>query len=492
VPEITPANIASDFVSLKSVASRHLRDGNIIEGICAYQKLLHLRNDYADGWYNLAYLQRCARHFEDSLQSYAKALEFGVSKPEEVRVNRAAILSEHLESGEAAEKELLAALQVNPHYLPACLNLGNLYEDWGQLENARSAYERTLVVAPANGRAHARLAALDIFQSKSGVAIPRLRAALKSPNLSIEDTTELQFALGHCLDAESLYDEAYSSFVAANRACREMARPKNVYDRTLQNSLIERLIDVFPEQTPHVHQIDLPSPIFICGMFRSGSTLAEQILARHSRVTAGGEFDFLPAIVHEHLRPFPEAVISASAEQLDTLRNVYLDRLRSVRPNYDVVTDKRPDNFLHIGLIKTLFPRAKIIHTTRNPIDLALSVFFLHFDDSVGYASNLDDIVHYYAGYRALMRHWKAAYGPDIYDLSYDALVAKPERTMRELFDFCALEWEDSCLEAGNSTSAVKTASAWQVRKSLHSKSSSRWKNYAVHIGGLISSLNAL
>ena len=217
-------------------------------------------------------------------------------------------------------------------------------------------------------------------------------------------------------------------------------------------------------------------------MFRSGSTLAERILASHSRVTAGGELPFIPTLVRNELRPFPASMLDLTQSRLDMLAHSYLTALRQLFPHADLVTDKRPDNFLYIGLIKRLFPHARIVHTTRNPLDNCLSIFFLHLDHSMSYALDLADIAHYYSQYRRLMAHWQSLYRADILDLDYDMLVREPREQIARLLDFCGLEWQDSCLEFQRTTSAVKTESVWQVRESLYQRSSGRWRNYAAHL----------
>jgi hypothetical protein len=167
------------------------------------------------------------------------------------------------------------------------------------------------------------------------------------------------------------------------------------------------------------------------------------------------------------------------------VRDQYLGQIRNIHPEADVITDKRPDNFLHIGLIKTLFPDAKIVHTLRNPLDNILSVYFLHFQHNITYGLDLGHIAHWYVQYRKLMEHWKSIYPEDIYDLDYDALVSTPEPAVASMLRFCGLEWEEGCLSQTGAGNPVRTGSVWQVRQPLHTRSSGRWRNYAAHLGAL-------
>lgn len=200
---------------------------------------------------------------------------------------------------------------------------------------------------------------------------------------------------------------------------------------------------------------------------------------------AGGELDFIPALVRNELAPFPASMAQFSVRQLERIALRYRNRLSTMFPDASHITDKRPDNFLYIGLIKQLFPNAKIIHTTRNALDNCLSVYFLHLGHGMGYALDLMDIGHYYKQYQRLMTHWQLLYGDDILTFEYDTLVSEPRQTIETLLDFVGLDWEEQCLQFQHVKNAVKTASVWQVREGLYQRSSGRWRNYAQHLAPL-------
>ena len=156
----------------------------------------------------------------------------------------------------------------------------------------------------------------------------------------------------------------------------------------------------------------------------------------------------------------------------------YRAELARVWKSAPCITDKRPDNFLYIGLIKSLFPAAKIVHTTRDPLDNCLSIFFLHLDHHLSYASDLMSIGHYYREYRRLMAHWKRQYPTDIFDLDYDMLVREPLPTLKRLCAFLELEAPSQMPQIGARGAAIKTASVWQVREPLYRSSSGRARHY--------------
>lgn len=457
-----------DWQDLLREASRLRTLGRVEEAIAAYERLLAAQPELADSWYNLGWLQRKVRRFEAALDSYARALDLGVRDPEEVRLNRAVILSDYLHRPADAAQELDAALEDNPDYVPALLNLGNLREDLGDRPGARAAYERALAVEPGDSLALARLAGVSHAAELDGTLAQRLKIAIAGA--APDEQADLGFALAGLLDAAGRHEEAFDAARWANAASRTATGA--AYDRAGHERFGQRLIDSFAQRSSGAE----PAPaIFVCGLFRSGSTLVEQILGAHSRVTAGGELDLVPALV-ARIDGYPEAVRAADARTLEDWRDFY----RSGLPPHEgtLLTDKRPDNFLHLGLIKTLFPDAKIVHTRRDPLDNLLSLYFLHLDPGMAYALDLADAAHWHGQYERLMAHWKSLYPNDIFDLDYDQLVREPRPVIERLLAFLGLDWEDGLLDFHTGAAPVRTASVWQVRQPLHGRSSGRWRNY--------------
>ena len=479
--------------ALREAAARALRAGRHAEALAAHAHALEADPRWADGWYNLGYLQQQARQFEHALQSYERALAEGVSGPEEVHLNRATVLAEHLRRSEDALAALKASLHCNPRYVPALVNLGNLHEQRGHRDDARGAYEAALALDPGQSLALARLPNLTRTSTAQDPLVARLRQAIARPGTGAAERADLGFGLGKALDDAGAYDDAFAAYAQANAASRVSAGPAPVrYDRAAHERFVDRLIALFDRPVVGC-EADAAAPVFICGMFRSGSTLIEQVLASHPRVTAGGEIDLLPEIaartLGRHLGPPPVPLDDAV---LRPLRQTYRDGIALRFPGADVLTDKRPDNFLHIGLIKSMFPRARILHTCRSVLDNCLSVYFLHLSHSMPYALDLQDIAHWYRQYRRLMAHWKSLYGDDIHDVDYDALVSDPRPAIEGALAHCGLDWSDACLDFHATPSVVMTPSAWQVRQPLYTRSSGRWRHYERHLGPLREALGDL
>lgn len=470
------------------------RQGRIAEAIAAYERVLRRWPALPNCWYNLGVLQRKTRQFSAALSSYQKALDRGVAQPEEVHLNRAVIYADYLRRDEAAEKELLSALALNPAYIPALINLANLYEDLGRRESALATYEKILAFDPNCLEALARYVNFKAFSTPDDPLIAEVQRALAAPRTSAAERASLGFALGRVLDSCGDYTAAFAAYAAANRASRSSAPAAAArYDRAAEERYVDQLIAAFPSaRGASAAQLARPQPIFVCGMFRSGSTLIEHVLAGHPRVSAGGELDLLPLIAAQVLAPAPAAIATAAPQHLQALAAGYLEALAELFPGAEYVTDKRPQNFLYIGLIKLLFPGAKIVHTTRAPLDNCLSIFFQHLDHHMSYAADLMDIGHHYRQYLRLMAHWKGLFAGDIFDVDYDAFVRAPRPLAGELLAFLGLEWDERCLAAPPQGRAIKTASVWQVREPLHQRSSGRAQHYVRELDELRAYLEGL
>jgi tetratricopeptide (TPR) repeat protein len=493
--------VKNKIESLLTAAARLSELGRREEAIAAYRRALADDPNLPDCWYNLGLLLRQEGRFHEALTAYEQALARGIEGPEEVRTNRAAILGDHLRREPDAEQELQAALAHNPEYAPAWLNLGNLREDVGDRTGAIECYGKILPPTDDTSPPHlgcryealARLGHLEPPKSLADPFLHRLEAATRSARLLPPETrANLFFALGRSLDALGAFDRAFAAYAAANRFVRK-AGP--LYNRSAIVAEVDRLIDAFSTASRRdAGPPGAPEPVFICGMFRSGSTLVEQVIAAHPAATAGGELNLLNRIAEADLAPYPQSIRLLSDAKADLLAaNYRRDLLRlfpgSAAPGA-IVTDKRPDNFLRIGFIKRLFPRAKIIHTVRHPVDTCMSVFFQHIDQTiVGYASDLADCGHYFGQYRRMMAHWKSLYAADILDFDYDRFVEEPRGWIGTLLEFLELPWDDRCLEFHTLKNPVKTASYWQVRRPLYRDSSGRRRNYEAHLGPLIGEL---
>lgn len=476
----------STIKQLAVEAARALRRGDHAAAITALRELLQHDPARPDDWYNLAWSLRQTGAAEEALRAYDQALHHGASGAAEIHLNRAVILSEQLQRFDDAEAELRRALALEPGHAAVRLNLGNLYEECGRRDDAIRCYRDLLTVheAPASLAVEALARLLHLDPPTTSDAESRfvdVERAARAPGVESAARANAWLAIARAADRLGLYARAMAAMHQGNSLIRQTAPP---YDRARQEALTDALIEAFPG--PYPAPADAPAsagPVFICGMFRSGSTLIERILGSHPEIVAGGELDLLPRIVMGRLRPFPAAargLTSASAQELAALYRTELhQRLpQAVRRRW--ATDKRPDNFLFLGLVPLLFPEARIVHTARDPLDTVLSIYMQHLDPRVApYANALSDIAHHFIQYRRLMHHWERVMPDRIFTCRYDSLVRDPETSLRPLLKFLDLDWAPACLDFNRNSAVVRTASYWQVRRPLYREASGRWRNYA-------------
>lgn len=468
----------------------------------AYRDALALAPDCADAWFNLGFALRRQGGFAEALDAYASALAAGVAQPELAHLNRAAIYSDQLRDDSAALAELQAALRIVPGHPPALLNLGNLHEERGEREAAIGCYRQLIDSASpvAQGlvvQALARLVDLLPPDHPDDDLMARAHSYAHRTNGAADgDRASLLFAVGRACDRRGAYVQAFDAFAQGKRLAHHR---QPAYDPEQASRLTAALMATAarcetarPPVSPQ-----RPQPLFICGMFRSGSTLVEQVLAAHSRVVAGGELDLLPRMATGALAPFPATLAHLDDARRDALAAVYADGVASRFPDMEravrYLTDKRPDNYRLVGLIKRLFPEARIINTVRDPRDNGLAIFMQHLNPrAFPYAGTLEGIGHHYGEYRRLLDYWKALYPADIHDFDYDAFVAQPVPVLRALLAFLELPWEEGCLSFHTRPGTVKTASHWQVRRPLYADASGRWRRYRTQLEPLLATLHAL
>jgi len=462
-------------------AARLFGEGPVDAAIAAHHALLDAYPDDPDSWYNLALLERRARRPAASLVALDEALARGIMGAEEVWLQRGVVLSDDLGDADGARIALGQALALAPAYLPALLNLGNLEEDGGDRVAAEHQYRAALAAAPGHPLALARLAGVAAISQSDDPLLDALRRALGQARGDPLAEADLGFALGHALDRIGDYDAAFDAYVAANRASRAFAVTQGQgYDRAAHEQWIDRLIAAFPSPAQSKGEGG-DAPIFVCGMVRSGSTLAERMLSRHGALVAGGELDVVPAIAAEIIA-YPEAVGGLDETGRQALATRYRSETNRRGMGGRRLIDKRPDNILHLGLVRALFPGARIVRTVRAPLDNLLSAFFLHADPTLAWATDLSDIAHYLAQERRLAAAAQARLGP-IYDLHYERLVTDTRGEMAALLAFCGLDWDEAVLDPAAGGGAVRTASVWQVREPIHRRSSGRWRHYADRLG---------
>lgn len=454
-----------------------------------FREASRLRPDLPEVWNNLGNIHFLKGQFAEAINCYREAVRL---HPEyaEACLNLGNALRQNDEPAEGLVW-YRQAVRLKPNYLKALNNLGAALLEMGEVEEARGHYRAYLQQRPGNAQVLCTLAANGLYEDCDPKP-EQLRAWLADPQLPPTERGQLHTALGFLLDRAGEHDEAFRHIGEGNRIRREQARQDGlVFDAADHRRLIDRIMCTFtPEYFERVRELGLETeaPLFIVGMPRSGSSLVEQILSHHPDVQGAGELREIPRLVESLPRlvgaPYPECVPQLQPDAVRQAAETYTGRLQHLVGRSPRITDKLLENFLHLGLIATLFPRARVIHCSRDPLDVAVSCYFQIFRGLV-YTRDLCDFGAYYKEYERLMDHWRRTRPLPMLDVVYEDLVADVEGVSRRLVDFCGLKWDDRCLRFYENPRVVRTVSKLQVRRPVYQTSIGRWRRYASHLAPL-------
>lgn len=420
----------------------------------------------ADEFFNAGFYARKAQFAEKALKYFNLALVSNITDPHEVYLNIALVHSELLKQDHKAIEYLEAAIDLKPDYTAALHNLANIHEQHGKLKEARSLFERLLELDSTNLTARARLSDLGSYTLDMAQQYEKNALEVLQGHDDLHGIIDLYYGLGKVFDDAKDYTTAWQYYVKANE---QNKRTLPVYEREYYETLIEECRN----RSITIDPITCNSqPIIICGMFRSGSTLLERIIGANSLVAMGGEIEFL----HKHL--FGKNALQFQNALSNHFASDYVHALQKVSNQAKFITDKRPENFMYLDVVKAMFPQAKIIWTQRNRLDNCLSAFFQRLGPTQNYATDLANTLHYYSVQERILAVWQQKFGEDIKVVNYDTLVRSPQRITQELFDFLGLSYNHEDRTFHTIDGGVKTASVWQVRKPLYQSSSGRIDNY--------------
>ena len=375
-------------------------------------------------------------------------------------------------------------------------NLAGILAGAGETAEAENHYRKAIELEPGYAEAYFNMSGTIRF-TEDDTAIAGMKRLYADPAVAPLDREYVCYALSKAHDDIGANEEAFHFALEGSR----FKQPK--FDlKHMQESVAELRNTATADRLAHADGRGNPSqaPIFIVGMPRSGTTLTEQVLSRHSDVFGGGE---LPSVgsfhttMHRLARAqwgykgkdygfwplIPNALINTGANGL--LEFIAKKSGGGVAR----FTDKMPVNAFHLGLITMMFPNARIIHVQRNPIDTCVSCFMQRFREGQEFSYRLDWLGQYYRLYVQVMDHWRKVLPLDMLEVCYEDFVAEPEAGARRLIDFAGLTWQDECADPSAGNREVRTASRWQVRQPVYSSSVERWRRYEAYLGPLIEAL---
>lgn len=381
------------------------------------------------------------------------------------------------------------ALEIDPKLPEAIATIAELRTYEGEFAEAEALYRRAIALQPDFVPAWIGIARARKMTAGDGewlAAVERLAGRAQPPKQEMA----LRYALGKFFDDVGDFASAFANYRRANDLGQLHAL--HGYDADNQSRIDDARIRVFDRAWIERHrqaENDAALPILIVGMPRSGTSLAEQILASHPDVFGAGELPFW----NDAALSF-EAALQGGGDGHAALRDAggrYLRLLQDMAPKATRVVDKMPANFLYLGMIHAALPQARIIHMQRNPVDTCLSIYFQSFDRAHAYANDLEHLADFYREYRRLMAHWRRTLPQDaILDVPYEALIGDQEGWTRKMLAFAGLPWNERCIDFHRRARTVASASSWQVRQKIGTSSVERWRNYAQFAGPLLSLLD--
>lgn len=393
-----------------------------------------------------------------------------------------------------------AAARLNPAGGLPPMSLAGVYEEQGKLAESEAALREAIRLQPKFALPHARLATL-LRGKLSDEDLAALEERITDEDIGKGPRARMLFALAHVLDARRDYARAADCLRQANTLTLEVNHKRRDYSPDEHREFVDMLLNKF---SPDFFQqlrgagSDSLRPVFVFGLPRSGTTLTEQILASHPAVHGAGElrlvrrtFESLPEAVgiagpprDAIARLTPSTIASVAATHLEHLAK--LDGGQTPR-----IVDKMPDNYMYLGLLAVLFPRATFLHCRRDLRDIAVSCWMTDFR-SIRWANAPEHITTRFEQYERLMAHWRRVLPAPIHDVDYEEMVTDQEGVSRRLIDLCGLEWDPSCLEFYRHERPIRTASVTQVREPVYKKSVARWKNYEADLGEVFAALHRM
>jgi Flp pilus assembly protein TadD len=459
------------------------KQGRLNEAEVSYTQAIALKLDYAEAHNNLGILLKEQGRLKKAEVSYTQAIAL---KPDyaEAHNNLGILLKEQGRLNEA-EASYTQAIVLKPDLAEAHNNLGSILQEQGRLKKAEVSLRQAIALKSDYAEAHRNLTSIKKFDAQDE-QYSKMQELYLNKNISEEQRCHINFGLAKACEDLGNFEQAYTHYSEGN-----------VLRKKLLNYNINQDVELFRQikfTYPRIEQNSLAPdklsksliPIFIVGMPRSGTTLVEQIISSHSKVTGAGELNFAAQFGTAIATGFTEA----NNEFLLDFRHKYLNKLKNVSNGNLIVTDKMPQNFLYIGLLAAAFPEAKIVHVKRNPAAVCWANYKKYFvSKSIGYCYAIDDVISYHKLYESLMVFWTNTLTNRIYKLDYEQLTVNQESVTRQLIDYLDLDWDEKCLSPQNNTKSVTTASNVQIRKKVYRGSSEQWKKYQPFLNGAFDGL---
>ena len=423
-----------------------------------YKEIIKINPNYINAITNYANLKFQLDQYEDAIELYNRALK----------------IDNKIE---------------NIHY-----NIGLTYQSYGDFTGAEKHFKEMLKINPTATIAD-RLISRFTKYNQENIHFKEMVERSKINNLNDNSKINLYFALGKAYEDIKNYEKSFSFIKKAN----DLTNSKFFYNTKDDDIFTEDLQKFFSKKDiiNHVNTKNTDKIIFILGLPRSGTSLAEQIISSHSKVYGAGELNYLENIIKKKFfiknkinlnLPFNDDLISLVSESSQQ----YINLIKNFKTSKNIITDKAPQNFKWIGFINIFFPNAKIVHCYRDAKDNFLSLYKNFFPEGLEWTYNEDNLINYYKNYKIMMNFWNKLFSRKIYHLEYEKVINNPNNEIKNLIKFCELEWEDNCINFYNTKRSIKTLSVSEARKPIYKSSLSSSSNFDSYLKNAFEKLDNL
>ena len=447
--KMEPKNIAI----MNNLANVYKNIGEIQQSEDLFKKIIEKKPDYINAYVNYGNLKRDNNDFEFAIDLYNKALKINSQ-------------------------------------IPAVLySLALAYQGLGKFELAIDYAKKTLEIEPKFTQADMLISQSKKYQA-GDLHYEEMNLKINSLILNDEQKTNLLFSLAKAEEDMGLIEKSFNNLDIAN-STRRKSLNFNINNETNFFNQLKKIFSKTKFDSNITDIINEKKIIFILGMPRSGTSLAEQIITSHSSVFGAGELPQLSRIVKtrlmddDNLSKEKISNLFSNEEFVNELRADYYDFLKRFNSSKPFITDKAPLNFRWIGFIKILFPNSKIIHCSRNAKDNCLSIFKNFFEGGLDFGYNQKELGTYYNLYLDLMNFWEEQFPNTIYNAQYEKIIEDPENEIKKMIKFCDLRWEENCLKFYNNKSPIKTLSTAQARKPIYKSSKNSFEKFAPYLKDL-------
>jgi len=464
--------------------------GKYLIAIDRYKKALDLDKNFLPAMNNLANSYKSIGNFEEAEFFYNKAID---SKPDYFQAinnyaNLKALVFDYVSAIEFYKK----ALKIKENDITILFSLANAYHSIGDIKKTKEIISKILNYNSKHTSTHKLLSSI-VNYSDDKANLNEMENLIKENELPKGQIIDLSFALGKAYEDLKKYEDSFIFLKKGNSLKKKEYNYNIEEDELLIDSIKKNFKDLNINDGKRI--FNKKRPIFICGMPRSGTTLVEQIIASHNDVFGAGELIYIQRIIHKHLifdKQLSKEKLNNEIESNSNLLNEnYFKMINYHNFKENNFTDKAPQNFRWIGILKLFFPNSKIIYCKRNAKDNCLSIYKNFFaSEDMKWAFDEKNIANYYNMHLNLMDFWKSKLGDQIYEIKYEKLVSDKENEIKKLIKFCELDWDPVCLEHHKSKKTpIKTVSISQARKPVYKSSVNSNSNYETYLSEMFNLL---